>query len=170
MVTAKKIIIPGVYTALLIGGQLALSGVSGIEIVTILFLVFCFTFGVKQGLLVANTFTILRCFIFGFMLPVLILYFIYYNLFALIFGTLGNLFKREYSVKSHAIVLVVAVLITALFTILDNVITPIFYGFSLSATKGYFIASLYTLVPHLVCVFVTTLFLFLPLVKVLKRI
>ena len=42
MKSAKYIIFPGVYTALLICTQLILSGVSGIELVTILLLCFCY--------------------------------------------------------------------------------------------------------------------------------
>ena len=52
--------------ALLIGGQMALSGVSGIEIVTVMLLCFCFHYGVRHGIAVATTFSLLRCFFFGF--------------------------------------------------------------------------------------------------------
>ena len=79
MKSAKKIILPGVFTALLIGGQFALSGISGIEIVTVLLLTFVYKYGIKQGLFVANAFSLIRCFIFGFIPSVLILYLIYYN-------------------------------------------------------------------------------------------
>lgn len=168
MKSSKTVIMPGVFTALLIASQFALSAVSGIEIVTILFLCFCYVYGVKQGLFVANAFSLIRCLVFGFNLNVLILYLVYFNLFALGFGGLGNAFKKKYSIKIHAIVIAVCVLYTLAFTMLDNVITPIFYGFTLNATKGYFYASLYTLVPHLACSFTTTLLLFLPIIKILK--
>ena len=168
MIGAKKIILPSVYTAILIGGQFILSGVSGIEIVTVLLLSFAFKYGVKQGLLVANAFSLLRCFIFGFMPNVIILYLVYYNLFVIVFGLLGKAFKSEYGVKKHAIIIAVAIVMTALFTLLDNVITPLFYGFTLDAMKAYFIASLYTVVPGLICTFATTLILFPIILKILK--
>ena len=52
--------------ALLIGGQMALSGISGIEIVTVMLLCFCFHYGIRHGIAVATTFSLLRCFFFGF--------------------------------------------------------------------------------------------------------
>ena len=42
MKTTKSIITAGVFTAVLIGAQLALSGVAGVEIVTVLLLSFCY--------------------------------------------------------------------------------------------------------------------------------
>ena len=70
----------GVFVALLIGGQFALFAVSGIEIVTVLFASFVFCFGIVRSLIVGTAFSLLRCFVFGFMPNVLILYLIYYNL------------------------------------------------------------------------------------------
>ncbi len=68
MRSAKEITILGLFVALLIGGQFVLSGISGIEIVTVLFTSFCFYFGIVRGLVVATAFSLLRCFIFGFSL------------------------------------------------------------------------------------------------------
>ena len=76
--------------ALLIGGQMALSGISGIEIVTVMLLCFCFHYGIRHGIAVATTFSLLRCFFFGFQVNVIVLYLVYYNLFALFFGWLGK--------------------------------------------------------------------------------
>ena len=168
MNTAKKIILPGVFTALLIGSQFVLSAISGIEIVTVLLLTFVYKYGVKQGLFVANAFTIIRCFIFGFVPNVLVLYFVYYNAFVILFGLTGNAFKHEYSLKKHILIIVVVMFMTALFTMLDNVITPLMYSFSQKAIKAYFVASLYTVVPQIICAFVTTLIIFPILLKVLK--
>ena len=168
MIGAKKIILPSVFTALLIGGQFVLSGISGVEVVTVLLLTFTYKYGIKQGLLVANAFSLLRCFVFGFMPNVIILYLVYYNLFVIVFGLLGKAFKSEYGVKKHAIIIAVAIVMTALFTILDNVITPLFYGFTLNATKAYFVASLYTVIPQFICTLATTTFLFPIILKILK--
>ena len=168
MNTAKKIILPGVFTALLIGGQLALSGISGIEVVTVLLLAFVYKYGVGQGLLVANSFSLLRCFIFGFMPNVLILYLVYYNIFVLVFGFLGKVFRHEYSIKKHILVVIIAIIMTILFTIIDNLLTPLMYGFTANAAKAYFVASLYTVIPQLVCTFATVIIVFPVLIKVLK--
>lgn len=73
MRTAKEISLISVFTALLIGGQFILSGISGIEIVTVLLLSFSYYFGITRGLFVANAFSLLRCFIFGFF-PIVIIF------------------------------------------------------------------------------------------------
>ena len=168
MNSAKKIILPGVFTALLIGGQLVLSGISGIEIVTVLLLTFVYRYGIGQGLFVANAFSLLRCFIFGFMPNVILLYLIYYNIFVLVFGFIGKTFRHEYSIKKHVVVVFVAVIMTAFFTMTDNVLTPLIYGFTANAAKAYFVASLYTVIPQISCTFVTVLIIFPVLFKVLK--
>ena len=169
MNSAKKIILPGVFTALLIGGQLALSGISGIEVVTVLLLAFVYKYGIVQGLLVANSFSLLRCFIFGFIPNVILLYLIYYNIFVLVFGFLGKVFRHEYSIKKHIMVIVVAVVMTVLFTITDNVLTPLIYGFTANTAKAYFVASLYTVIPQIVCTFATVLIIFPGLLRLLKE-
>ena len=158
---AKKIIIPSVFTALLLGGQFALSGISGIEVVTVLLLAFSYKFGIKQGLLVANAFSLLRCFIFGFFVNVLILYLVYYNIFVIVFGLLGKAYKGGYSIIKHIVIIVVAI-----FTLLDNIITPLLYSYSLSLRKIYFISSLYTMIPQIICTFITVLVIFPILLKV----
>ena len=168
MKSAKKIILPGVFTALLIGGQFALSGISGIEIVTVLLLTFLYKYGIKQGLFVANAFSLIRCFIFGFMPNVIVLYLIYYNLFALVFALVGKCFSYNYSLKSHIVCIVLSGVITACFTLLDCVITPLMYAFNFNSANAYFIASIPVIIPHVICVIATTIFLFFPLVKVLS--
>lgn len=168
MRTAKDITLPAVFTALLLGGQFVLSGISGVEIVTVLLLSFAYRYGIRQGLVVANAFSLLRCFIFGFIPNVLVLYLVYYNLFVLVFGAVGNLFAKEYSIKKHVVVIVLSLVMTIAFTMLDNVITPLMYGFLPNVWEAYFIASLYTLIPQLVCTFVTVLLIFPVLTKILK--
>ena len=64
MKTAKDIALTGVYTALLIGAQVALSALSGIEVVTVLLLSFCYCFGIARGLAV-RIFSFRSHFIFG---------------------------------------------------------------------------------------------------------
>lgn len=88
---SKKIAYSAVAAALLIGGQLALSAVAGVEIVTVLLLCFSYVFGIWCGVFAALTFSLLRCFIFGFYPSAVILYLIYYPLFALLFGALGKI-------------------------------------------------------------------------------
>ena len=156
MKTTKDLALISTFTALLIGGQLALSAVSGIEIVTVLFLGFAYVFGVKRSVFVANAFSVLRCLIFGFFPTVIILYLLYYNLFAIVIGCIGNRLKHAYSLKNHIILVVVAILLTVCFTLFDNVITPLFYQFDAQSTEAYWYASLTAVIPQVICVAVTT--------------
>lgn len=165
MSAAKEIALISLFTALLIGGQFVLYGISGVEVVTVLLLSFSFYFGIRRSVISATAFSILRCFLFGFFVNVLILYLIYYNLFALLFGALGLKFKHELTAKRHIILILAAVFMTALFTLLDDIITPLYYRFDIAAAKSYFILSFTAFVPQTVCSFVTVLLLLPVLIK-----
>ena len=168
MKKTKDIALIGVYTALLIGGQLALFAISGIEVVTVLLLSFAYYYGVKRSMIVVIAFSILRCFLFGFFPNVIILYLIYYPLFVIIFGAIGNGFKRAVNPARHVIVVAIAVLCTLLLTALDDVITPLYYGMDNVQIKAYAIASLYTVMPQVLCTIITVSTFFRPLLKIFK--
>lgn len=170
MKTAKEIALLGVFVGLLIGCQLALSAVQGIEIVTILLSSFCYYFGAKRGVIVATAFSLLRCFVFGFFVNIVILYLVYYNLLAVVFGVIGKLTNKTLNIKRLVITVLVAVVLTVIFTALDVLITALFYGFSITATKVYFMAGVPTLITQLICVAVSVAVLFYPLVKIYKTI
>lgn len=166
MKTAKEISLLSVFVALLIGGQFVLSGVSGIEIVTVLITSFCFYFGIVRGLTVATAFSLLRCFLFGFFPTVIILYLIYYNLVAVVFGLLGKCFNRSLNVKKLIVTVIVAAVMTIMFSMIDNVITPLFYGYTLNAAKAYFYTSFTAMIPQTICAIITVSIFFAPLLKV----
>ena len=161
----KELALTATFVALLIGAQLALSFVAGVEVVTVLFATFCFFFGVRRGMVVATVFSLLRCFVFGFFPNVIILYLVYYNLFALIIGLIGKWLNRSVSLKSLIIVTAAAVVLTACFTLLDNVVTPLFYSFTKEAAKAYFLTSITAMLPQCVCSLITVAVLFYPLCK-----
>lgn len=243
---AREIACIAVVVALLVGGQVALSAVSGVEVVTILLLTFSFTFGSRAGVLAAVAFSLLRCFIFGFYPTAIVLYLIYYPLFALAFGALGaggikrfsrfplwaaiavnillvitaaacavlaattilkisrlavvmvktllwvifalctallvvfNVFfvlqrsGRLKSANTLAIVVVAAVaaLFTICFTLLDDVITPLFMGWGLFSESSalYFYTSFVALAPQTVCAIVTVLLFFFPLTTIFAKV
>ena len=156
--------------ALLIGGQLALSSVPGIEIVTVLLLCFCFSFGIGHGVAIATTFSLLRCFVFGFQINVIILYLVYYNLFAVFFGWLGARFSGEANSWQTAIIVASALLFTILFTLLDDAITSLLFAFSREAAKIYFLSSLQAMIPQSVCAVITVSVCFHPLTRIIKKI
>lgn len=168
--TTKNLIIAGLYVALLIVAQLALSALAGVEVVTVLLLAFCFVRGVKQGVVVATAFSLIRCFVFGFMPNVLVLYLLYYNLFALSIGFLGRVCKHKYSLSSHALAVVLTICLTAFFTLLDCIITPLMYAFSYKAANAYFFASIPVVFSQTICTLATSILLFFPLTKVLQEI
>lgn len=169
MNTCKKVVFIAVYCALLIGGQLALSSVAGVEIVTVLSVCFCFYFGIVSGLITMTLFSLLRCLIFGFFPTVIILYLIYYNLLAIVFGVMGIFFKKEIKKWWQALIFVaVACVMTVFFTLLDDVITPLYMGMSDKATYAYFYSSLPIMGMQTLSVLFTVSFLFIPVLKSFK--
>ena len=166
MRATRFIAVTGLFTALLIGAQFALSGVAGVEIVTVLFLSFCFCAGVSYGVTVAVCFSLLRCFLFGFYPSVIVLYLVYYTLFALFFGFLGKKFNKRITLVSFIVVIVTVTAFTAGFSLLDDIITPIFYGFGQKAAVAYFYSSLPFMLAQSVCAVVSSCAFFVPLVKV----
>lgn len=165
----KFIVRVAMCVALLIGAQLAFTSISGIEIVTVMMLLFCFSYGIRHGIAVATTFSLLRCFVFGFQFNVIVLYLVYYNLFAIFFGWLGKRFSGEVSFAKTVLIVVFAALFTVFFTLLDDVITPILYGFHQKAAMVYFLQSLYAVIPQTVCTVVTVSVCFHPLTRVIKK-
>lgn len=166
----KNVAITAVFTALLLGAQYALWFVKGVELVTLLLLVFSYRFGVKCGGLSAVAFSLLRCFLFGFFPSVILLYLIYYPLFAALFGLLGNVFSRRVTFRIVLLLTAAAAVCTACFTLIDDVITPLFYGYTRDAALAYFVASLPTMGVQTVCAALSVGLLARPLLSLLKRV
>ena len=172
MNTAKKTAICGAFCALLLATQYVFNAIKGVELVTLLFVTFCFTFGGVCGFLVAVAFTLLRCLIYGFFPSVVVLYLIYYPVLALAASALGKSIRKASQLKQVIAVTIFAVTFTILFSALDCIISPLFYSF----TKSAWIAYVYKCAPvcliQCVCVGVSVALLFLPLKKafvVIKR-
>lgn len=226
---AKRVAVCAVSVALLIALQLTLSYIPGVELVTALLLCFCYSFGICMGLITATSFSLLRCILFGFNPNVIILYLVYYNLFAVLFGILGKktippwicftilsivavasayfavtglpisiLYQLQVTIMlwfvfaisvaliiTYAVLLIVnvgragreiasvtalAAVCTICFSLLDDVISPLFYGYSLEAAKAYFVSSLYIMIPQTLCTLISVALLFHPLVTVFKKV
>ena len=166
---AGYVAVAAVFSALLLGAQYALWFVRGVEVVTVLLLVFSYRFGVRCGVLSAVAFSLLRCLLFGFFPNVVILYLLYYPLFTACFGFLGNALRRLTALHTPLLVTALSVLFTALFTLLDDVVTPLFYGYTKEAAFAYFLASLPTMAMQCACALLTVFLLFRPLMAVLRR-
>ena len=164
--TAKECAFMAVFVALLIASQFILSAIPGIELVTMLFISYSCAMGSKRGMLCATAFSLLRQFIFGTLPTVLILYLIYYNLLAFTFGIIGEKFNIKF--KNIIVIVIIACIFTAFFTLLDDIITPIYNGYSLKATKLYFYASLPVMTSQITCTAITSACLFMPFFKAFK--
>lgn len=112
--TAKYIARIALMTALLTGGQFALGFVAGAEIVTVLLLCFSAYFGVISGVTTAVSFCTVRCLIWGFMPAAALLYYIYYPLFALLFGLLGKIKDESFDRAKTGLLLAVNALLFAI--------------------------------------------------------
>ena len=162
--SAKECAYIGVFIAAVIATQAALSVAVGIELVTVLFAAYAYTFGVRRGVIAATAFSLLRILIFGFSLPALILYLIYYNVFALAMGMLARVVKNP--LKGLFFIVLAVSICTVCFTLLDDIITPLYLSFSAKAWRLYAYASLPVLGVHTACAAHSTAALFVPLYKV----
>ena len=164
--TAKECALLAVFVAVVIAAQMVLSFIPGVEIVTVLFVSYSFVAGWKRGMFTATAFSLLRQIIFGFFPTVLILYLVYYNLLTFCFGILGKKIKKP--TKYLPLIVILACFGTVLFTMLDNILTPLWYGYNEQVAKIYFYTSIPFMIPQLLCTGVSVLSLFLPLSKIFK--
>ena len=222
----KEIASCAVTVALLIVIQFALSFAPGIELVTVLFLCFCYVFGIPCGVITATAFSLLRCMLFGLMPNVLILYLTYYNLFAVLFGSLKKhrlprwlypillcalavgsayfavtgipisiLYQSRirimlwifFGIVIALLVLYVVLLVakkddelagvtalaavcTILFTLLDDILSPLILGYGREAAVAYFYTSFLAMLPQTICAAISVFLLFSPIKKLLTKV
>ena len=172
MNTAKKTAICGAFCALLLATQYVFNAIKGVELVTLLFVTFCFTFGGVCGFLVAVAFCLLRCLIYGFFPSVMVLYLIYYPLLALAASALGKAVKNAPALKQTIIVTLFSVVFTVIFSAIDCIVTPLFYSFTASAWVAYIYQCAPVCLIQCICVSLSVALLFLPLKKafvIIKR-
>ena len=162
--SAKECAYVAVFVALVIAVQLALSFVPGVELVTVLFVSYSMTMGVRRGVISATAFSLLRQLVFGFNPTVLLLYLIYFNFLTVVFGVLGK--KLSTQLKTLPLIVLIACVSTALFTMTDNILTPLIYNYGERATRAYFTASLPFMISQVICSAVSVTLLLLPLTKV----
>lgn len=165
--SAKEIAYLALFSALVIGGQYALSAIPGVEIVTVLFVSYSFCMGKSRGMCAATTFSLLRQIVFGIFPTVLILYLVYFNFLAFLFGWLGNVSRKTGRTRLWLVTLL-ACLCTAFFTLLDWGISSIWFGYTWKAAKAYLLGSVSFALPQILCSLLTVGYLFLPLCKVFQ--
>ena len=162
--SARECAYLAIFVAIVIGLQLALSAVPGVELVTVLFVAYSFTLGARRGMLAATVFTLIRQVVFGLYPTVLVLYLVYYNLLAMCFGLIGSAMKKP--MKWIVFLVIIACLCTVSFNMLDNILTPLWLGYGKKSTMLYFKASLIVRLSQVLCTAVTVAVLFFPLHKV----
>ena len=164
--SAKEVARTSVFVAAVIGAQYVFSAVPFVEIVTLLFVCYSYVFGGARGVVASVAFALLRQLLFGFYPVVLILYLMYFPLLSIVFGWLGK--RKKYAgVKLLLLAMVLGGICTASFTLLDNVLTPLYYAYSQKAARAYFMASLPFLIGQTICAIVSIGGLFFPLTKAL---
>ena len=159
--SAKECAYIAVFVALVIAAQAMLSSLPNVEVVSVLFISYAFVFGWKRGMLSATVFALLRQFLFGFYPTVLILYLTYFNILALLFGLIGQFTKKKICV--FPLIVLLATVCAVGFTLFDNMLTPLWYGYSQRATQLYIKASLPFMASHVFSVAISVGILFLPL-------
>lgn len=164
--SAKEVARTAVFVALVVGAQYVLSALPFVEVVTLLFVCYSYVFGAARGVVAAVAFAALRQFLFGFFPVIFFLYVLYFPLLCVVFGNMGKRCRVK-GWRLVALAVAVAVFCTVLFSLADNLLTPLYYAYSPKAAKMYFRASLPFLVGQSVCVAVTVAFLFRPLTKAL---
>ncbi len=164
--SAKEVARTAVFLAAVIGVQYAFAALPFVEAVTLLFACYAYVFGVRRGGIAAVLFSLLRQLLFGFYPVVLILYCVHFSCLALVFGSLKKLCPWT-GWRLLLLAVGVAVVCTVAFSLLDNLLTPLWYSYSARAAKAYFVASLPFMLGQSVCVAVTVGGLFLPLTKAL---
>ncbi len=155
-----------VFVALTIAAQVCLAFLPGVELVTLLFVSYAFAMGARRGMLAATAFSLLRQLVFGVFPTVLLLYLLYYTWLAALFGFLGTQVKAP--VKALWWLTLLACVCTACFTLLDCILTPLWYGYTKGAAEAYFWAALPFMLPQIACTAATVGTLFLPLQKVFR--
>lgn len=162
--SAKECAYLAAFVALVIAAQIVFSFVPGVEIVTVSFVAYSFVMGARRGIVAATAFSLLRGFVFGFFPNVLVLYLLYFNLLVICFGLIGR--KWRAGVKALPWLDLIACVCTVCFTLIDNVLTPLWYAYSAQAARAYFVASLPFIIPQVICTALSVALLLLPLTKV----
>ena len=170
MIHARKIAISALVCAMLIAVQYVFSAVKGVELVTVFFFAFCFSFGAWYGITVAVCYSLLRCFLFGFFPNVTILYLVYYTLFAVVAAVVGRIFSNKSKMAKLIASTLSAILLVIVFSLLDDLITPIVYSYNGKQWQIYIYQSLPVMLTQGISAAVSTLLLFLPLEKVFARV
>ncbi len=154
------IVLVGILSATLTAGKMALAFVPNVEIVTLLFILYTVTLGLKKALLTAIIFSTIEIFIYGFSTWILGYYFIWPALI-LITWVLRKTVNSEYGYA------IIGGLFGLCFGMFFAVFESIFYGWAYGFS--YWVRGIPMDILHGVSNFIVILLLYKPLSKILKK-
>jgi len=190
-VSAKTLAVISVYAALIVAAQFVLSFAAGVELVSLMIIVFSVAFGPFKGVVCTLVFVLIRGFVFPYVYPNIVAdYALYFPALSLVTGLYGILLNRAYAEKRVAAGLeneksgvkralsrrfififaglcLLAAALTPCFTLIDNLVYPKIAGLGAKSAKAYFYSSLPTLAVHTASVTLSVIFLFLPAYRAL---
>lgn len=158
---ARDVAFIGLLSASITAGKMALSFIPNVEVVSLLFILYTVTFGLKRSLLVSVIFTTTEIFIYGFSTWLLVYYFIWPMLIVITAG-IKKTIRSEYGYAT------IAGLFGLFFGVFFAVIESFFYGYAYGI--AYWIRGIPFDVVHGVSNFIIVLVLFKPMEKVLSKI
>ncbi|HHU79276.1 MAG: hypothetical protein ACOX27_00100 [Caldicoprobacterales bacterium] len=154
----RDIVLVGIFSAAATAGKLVLSFIPNVEIVTLLFILFTVTLGLKRSFFITLVFVSTDILLYGFSTWV-IGYYLIWPLLVLITSMLGRKFNSEYAFA------IIGGLFGFLFGAFFAITESFFYG--LSYGFAYWVNGLLFDLVHGVSNFIIILFLFKPLKKML---
>ena len=157
----KDVAITAVISAILVVSKFALSFIPNVEVVTTLVICFTFVFGFK-GVFATFIFCTADILIYPPSIDVIISYYIYWDLLALIVVAF-----REFGVKNKNAYLILGLVMTLIFGAITSFFNHLFYGTPFLAV---YLAGIYFYAIQLVSTLVFLGVGFTPIVKVLSRI
>ncbi|MFP4662413.1 MAG: hypothetical protein ACLFPF_09490 [Halanaerobiales bacterium] len=156
----RDIALIGILSATITAGKLALSFLPNIEIVTLLFIVYTVTFGMKRTLMVSIVFTTIEVFIYGFSTWFLV-YYLIWPLLIVLTHHINKRFNSEYGFA------VLGGIFGLTFGIFFAVVESFFYGIMYGIS--YWVKGIPFDIIHGVSNFILILLLYKPLTSILGK-
>ncbi|NLW22986.1 MAG: hypothetical protein GXY88_07020 [Tissierellia bacterium] len=156
----RDIALIGILSAIMTAGKLVLSFIPNIEIVTLLFIVYTVTFGVKKGLLISLIFSTTEIFLYGFS-TWLLGYYIVWPLLVIFTGLMNKRIKSEYGYATLGAIF--GYTFGALFAVVESFFYGPAYGWA------YWIRGIGFDLVHGTSNFIIILILYKPMIHMLNR-
>ncbi|MBE3102317.1 MAG: hypothetical protein IMZ47_08635 [Firmicutes bacterium] len=156
----RDIVLIGLLSACITAGKLALSFIPNVEIVTLLFIVFTVTLGIKRSFFISIIFVTTEILLYGFSTWVLG-YYIVWPVLVLITALMSKTFKTEYGYAAIAGIFGLA------FGLFFAITESFFYGYAYGLT--YWVRGLPFDILHGAANYIIVLVLFKPLSKMLAK-